>query len=349
MLDVTATLFNGRSARRHPCRLDVRNGRLYIITPDDMRSLPLSNVRLTEPFAAAPAMLRLPGGAACEVPPGAGRDALLAAIGYRKSLVERWQERWPGALVALAALIVLIALAYLRGVPWVADRVAARLPASVETRLGALALEGLEAQNLLRPSRLSDERMAEVQALLPLALPEKPRLPVRMLVRASRIGPNAFALPDGTIVVTDAMVRLVQTSDGQLDDDGRAQLLAVLAHEVGHLEHRHTMRVLAGSSLAGALSAALFGDFSTVAAGAPTMLARMAYSRDMELDADDYAMAALRRQGLSPGILADSLAALRNAHKENADLPRWLRITANYMSTHPDTDLRIARAQAAAR
>lgn len=348
MHGISANLFNGRSARRYPCQLDVRNGRLYIITSDDMRSLPLSQVRLSEPFAAAPAMLRLRNGAVCEVAPGEGRDALLAALGYRKSRVERWQQHWPGALVSLVVLIALLALAYLRGVPWAADRVADHLPASVETQLGKLTLDGLLAQRVLQPSRLGAARIAEVQALLPLALPPQPRLPVRILVRDSAIGPNAFALPDGTIVVTDMMVQMLQTTHGTLDDKGKAQLLGVLGHEIGHLERRHSTRVLARSSLAAALSAGLFGDFSAIAASAPTLLARMAYSREMELEADDYAIGVLRRNELSPLFLAESLQELERVHRHGADTPRWLRTTSNYLSTHPDTTERIARIRAAA-
>src|SRR2546426_7673245 len=47
--------------------------------------------------------------------------------------------------------------------------------------------------------------------------------PMRLEFRASRIiGPNAFALPSGIIVVTDQLVRLARNDE---------QVLAVLAHE----------------------------------------------------------------------------------------------------------------------
>ncbi|MCB8828822.1 M48 family metallopeptidase, partial [Escherichia coli] len=48
------------------------------------------------------------------------------------------------------------------------------------------------------------------------------------------IGPNAFALPDGTVVITDQLVRL---ADGDTD-----MLLGVLAHEIGHVELKHSLR-----------------------------------------------------------------------------------------------------------
>lgn len=152
-----------------------------------------------------------------------------------------------------------------------------------------------------------------------------------------------MALPDGTIVVTDKMVRLVQTKDNQLNEEGKAALSAVLAHEVGHIEHRHATRAMTGSSLMAALSAALFGDFSAVAAGVPAVLTQMQYSRAMELDADDYAVAQLRRHGHSPAAFIEALEALESEAPNESSTPRWLKTTMSYMSTHPDTAERIER------
>jgi len=339
----TAHYFDGRSARRHPVHLNVEAGKLLVSSPTFERSYPVATVALAEPFAAAPAMLRFADGAGCEIA-GDSRRRLLDALGYRKSAVERWQDRWPAVLLALALLVALLALLYFRGLPALAERIAAELPPSVDTRLGRSALASLERHHVLEPSRLSDQRIAEVEALLPGVLPAHPRMPVRLLVRNSpRLGANALALPDGTIVVTDWMVRLVQTRNNQLDDSGREQLSAVLAHEVGHIEHRHATRAMTGSSLMAALSAALFGDFSAVAAGVPALLTQMQYSRAMELDADDYAVARLRRQGRSPAAFIEALEALEEQAPDESSTPRWLRTTMSYMSTHPDTAERIRR------
>lgn len=284
---IDAYFFDGRSARLHPARLLPSSTGLVVSAPAFERSYPRDAISLSEPFAAAPAMLRFADGASCEVPAGEGRDQLLAALGYRKSAVVRGQEYWPAALLALALLVALLALAWFRGVPWAAEQVAARLPASVDTHLGQAGLASLERQKLIGPSRLSDERIAEIEALLPAIQPAQARLPLRLLVRESvPLGANALALPDGTIIVTDGLVRLAMGKNQELDDDAKAELIAVLGHEVGHVAHRHTVRVMARSSLTAALSATLFGDFSAVAAGLPAVLSQMAYSREMELDAD---------------------------------------------------------------
>lgn len=344
---IAAHFFDGHSARLQPVGLDVRAGHLHVDAPGFERSYPLAAVVLAEPFDNAPLMLRL-ADATCEVPCGPERQALLAALGYRKGGVERWQARWPAVLLALALLLALLGAGFVWGVPAAADYVAARLPASVDTTLGQAALAGLEAQHMLAPSRLSDDRIADVEALLPRALPAHPRVPVRLLVRASdALGANALALPDGTIIVTDAMVRLVLDKDNALDDTGKARLLGVLGHEVGHIERRHATRAMTGSSLTAAVSAALFGDFSAVAAGVPAVLTQMQYSRAMELEADAYAVTVLRRNGLAPDCLADALRALERQQPGQDKLPRWLKRPMTYLSTHPATAERIARLQAA--
>jgi len=343
MTIIDACFFDGRNAHLYPARLAVDGGALTVTGPTFQRSYPLGSVALSEPFAAAPAMLRFSDGASCEVPAGSARDALLAALGYRKSPVVRWQARWPAALLALVLLVALLGLAWFRGLPLAAERIAVRLPPSVDASLGKAALASLEKQGLLTPSRFSDERIAEIQALLPAITPQGARMPLRLLVRNSaQLGANALALPDGTLIVTDGLVRLAQYK-GELSGRGKAELVAVLAHEVGHVEHRHATRVMARSSLTAALSAALFGDFSAVAAGAPAILAQMEYTRAMERDADAYAVEVLHRNRMSARHFADILSKLEQQSAREPKMPRWMRSTMGYLSTHPDTRDRLQR------
>ncbi|MCK7469253.1 MAG: M48 family metallopeptidase [Desulfosudis oleivorans] len=86
------------------------------------------------------------------------------------------------------------------------------------------------------------------------------------------------------------------------------ELLAVLAHEAGHVAHRHgVQRIIQDSLLAFAISA-VTGDASGTSQlflGLPVMLTELAYSRDFEREADRYALDTLRspghhRRGISP-------------------------------------------------
>ena len=86
------------------------------------------------------------------------------------------------------------------------------------------------------------------------------------------MGANAFALPNGTIVVTDDLVKLAEHDD---------ELVAVLAHEIGHVVSRHALRRVLQDSGVMLLVAGITGDIvsiSSLAAALPTLLIEAKYS-----------------------------------------------------------------------
>ncbi|HWH83980.1 MAG TPA: M48 family metallopeptidase, partial [Burkholderiaceae bacterium] len=156
------------------------------------------------------------------------------------------------------------------------------------------------------------------------------------------IGPNAFALPGGTIVVTDEMLALLQGRDDVL--------IGVLGHELGHVRRRHGMRLLVQTTLIATASSLAWGDFSSVLAAAPALLGQRSYSRDFEREADTDAITLLQANGLSPALMVElfeRLAAQRSGaqrdteHRPAVDLGIAL-------ASHPDDAERIARFREAA-
>ncbi len=71
------------------------------------------------------------------------------------------------------------------------------------------------------------------------------------------IGPNAIAFPGGIIVKTDEMVE----SAAEMEE-----VLARLAHEIGHVEHRHTMRNVLQNSAIGVVVATITSDAASLGA-----------------------------------------------------------------------------------
>src|SRR5690606_2182906 len=130
----------------------------------------------------------------------------------------------------------------------------------------------------LRPSRLPAERRAALQdrfAELVAGLPREAdyRLDFRY---AAAIGPNAFALPGGQILMTDQLVELAERDE---------ELLAVLAHEAGHHEHRHGLRGALEDSAVLVVIGFMFGDVSgagSLSVSVPTLLLQTGFSRDHE-------------------------------------------------------------------
>jgi Zn-dependent protease with chaperone function len=340
-----ALYFDGRTARLHRVELDIAAGAFALSGDGIAKVYPTAQARLAEPFDAAPDVICFSDGTRCEVD-RTERQILADALGYRKPRVVRLQEKWPTVMAALVLLIALIGAVAVYGVPAAAEIIAARMPATVDASLGRSALLSLEAKEILLPTRFSEEREEQLQQVFENISPAHPRNPLRLIVRSSKaLGANALALPDGTIVLTDEMVLFILGDAADFGEDQLAQLSGVLAHEIGHIEHRHAARVMTRTSLTAALSASLLGDFSAVAAGVPAVLANMEYSRAMESEADDYAIKALRQRRLPLAPLAGLFKRLDNTPqaREAHAVPRWMARSLSYASSHPATEERIAR------
>lgn len=342
---IPAHYFDGRSARLHHVMLSTGEGTIRL-HGDASRSYSTGAARLAEPFAHTPAVVYFDDGSHAEVPDAAMHPQLATALGYRKPWVVRWQEHTAAAVIALVLMVGLIASAWHWGIPAAAERLSHQIPASADHALGRNALALMQQQGLLQPSRFSHERLQQLQAVFDRIRPANPRIPLRMLVQsAPQLGPNALAFPDGTIVVTDQMVQTVHPKGNDLTADAAEALAGVLAHEVGHIEMRHSVRTLTRSSLTAALSATLFGDFSAVAAGLPALLSNMEYSRDMETAADGYAMDTLLRHGISTLPLA---VLFDHLDEKASKVPKFVRQAMTYASTHPDAYARGQRLREAA-
>lgn len=164
---------------------------------------------------------------------------------------------------------------------------------STETVLGTETLQLLD-RVMFKPTVLDTARQKELELLFAQvvdALDATDRFYTLQLRSSSKIGANAFALPGGTVIMTDELVELAERDE---------EIAAVLAHEVGHVRHRHAMRQVIQGSAVGLIVTALTGDVfsaSSLAAALPTMLVDAKFSRDMERQADDVALEYLLQKG----------------------------------------------------
>jgi Zn-dependent protease with chaperone function len=340
--------YDGRTARRHPVDLSVEDGVLLVSGAGIRRAEPLHLVRISERLGRAPRLLSFGDGAYCEVREQEALDAVLGAHGHRHGLVERLQRSWRVAAVALAGCVAIALAAYRWGLPVVADFTAQRMPPGVARHLSDTTLAALDA-GWLEPSKLPAARKAELaRGFAALRAPDDDARSARIEFRSSpRIGANAFALPDGRVVLLDELVAVAGNDE---------QIEGVLAHELGHVHHRHGLRMLLQGSAVALAMTAWFGDVSSLLAGLPTVLLRAHYSRDFEAQADDYGARMLLANGIPPSRLADMLERLVAAHEgkpaggKPATQPGahgQAQGGSDYLSSHPATDERISRLRAA--
>ena len=349
---IDARLFDGQSSRPRAVRLSVVDDGVLLDTLDGSvpgERLTADALRWHEPLGHAVRRVDLPAGRVCEVSTGPGLSAFLAATGHAESSVTVWQRSASRAVFALVVLIVLGIVGYRWGLPLTARVIAHALPQQTISALDGQLLDTLDRTGLLAPTALDSEAVAGVEAATgPLLAARDSSARSRIHFRsAEAIGANAFALPGGDIVVTDALVALAPTPQ---------HVAAVIAHELGHVEHRHGLRNLIQASLLAAVIGAWTGDFSSLATAGATGVLSAAYSRGFEHEADEYGAALLTRTGSSPRLLADMLVALSasrrggiegEASREPATRDEAAHLH-DYLSTHPPTPERLARLRAAA-
>lgn len=329
---VAALYFDGRSARAHTVVLTVSDGVLHVEGGEVSRSEPLGALRVSEPMGAAARLVSFADGAHLEVRDHVALADLLAATGHRDAAVVRWAFQPRMVVIMLSALLLSVWLIMQYGLPWAARVSAPLVPDSAMTALSERTLEWLD-QALTRPTTLPSGRQQALRdALSAMASVDGQPIPHTLLFRSgSALGANAFALPDGTLIVTDELVVLAGTD---------APVLAVLAHELGHVHGRHGVRMLLQGSATALFMAWYLGDISSLLASAPTALVQAGYSRDMEREADDFAVKLLRARGHSPELLAGMLERLAAAQGED---PAGRSGPMGWLSSHPDTAERIAR------
>lgn len=307
---IDAIYFDGKSARRHPVTLIIHQRVAAMRGAGLNRRARLSQLAISERLQHAPRILRFADGSFIEARQHEQLDQMLGANGYRTPHAVRWQNNWPLSLLALVLVILTLASGYQWGLPLAADKLAQHLPPALEKRIGDHGLALLEEQ-LLAPSRLSTEYQARLRGqFAALRQPRGEQTAYRLEFRASGIGPNALALPNGVIVITDDMVRLADSDEA---------LLGVLSHELGHVQRHHSTRQILQALGLGIMLNLWAGDVSSALSATPAILLTQSYSRDFEREADQYAIDMMRANArpLEPmAALFETIAALRGGDDE---------------------------------
>jgi len=240
---------------------------------------------------------------------------------------------WSFAALASIAFLVMY------GLPYAAERLTPLIPQSVEQRIGQAADKQVR---ILFDDKICADPKGQA-AFVKLMTSLRAAMGLETSIDAAVLGsdiPNAIALPGGKIYLFDGLLQKAENVD---------EVAGVLAHELGHVRNRDSMRNMIYTGGTSFLLGLLFGDVTGSGAVifATRSLLDASYSRDVERSADGATVEVMHKLGRSPKPLGELL--LRVTGKEGGESgskekKKGKEISASsLLSSHPLSDERLAR------
>ncbi len=145
--------------------------------------------------------------------------------------------------------------------------------------------------------------------------------------------PNAFAVPGGNIFIYRGLIEMMSSED---------ELASIFSHELAHIQARHLQRsideakILSVAMLAGMVAGVLLGAPGLAAGGmAASETAALQYSREHEMEADQFGFRFLCASGYDPAAMPSIMHKLQEF--------TWLATSKvpSYLMTHPAVGERV--------
>ena len=245
--------------------------------------------------------ITLPDGGQFETADNDAVDQMCRDLGYvdRQGFIHYLESHKRYVFLTLMVVGLSIFSMVKWGVPALSRQIAMSLSPAISEAIGD-GVDQYMDKNWLEASELSNQQRQRLTALFDVhAERADSSIPLRIKFRKSEvIGANAFALPNGTIVFTDDLIGLAEQDE---------EIQAIMLHEIGHVMHRHSLRFAIQQFGLTILAMTITGDVSTsssIVASLPSLLASQGYSREMEREADDYALKMMLEERLDTEYFA---------------------------------------------
>jgi predicted Zn-dependent protease len=214
-------------------------------------------------------------------------------------------------LFVLLPVILLVAL--LLNANAIAGWIVDRIPVEQEMEWGRQAFAGMRGTLKLRESGADVGAVKAIGARLSAGSQYRYEFYV-----ADDKTLNAFALPGGVIVIHTGLIHATKRPE---------ELAGVIAHEIQHVERRHSIRGMVKDLGLRGMWAAATGDLGgTLIGEAALQLTSLKFSRDDESEADDKGFDSLIAANIDPTGMP---AFFKIMSEQAGDAP------AAFISTHP--------------
>lgn len=243
--------------------------------------------------------------------------------------VKKKKRTFVTQLGLIAMLVVGLIAGFILAKPWMVARIADHVPPEWETELGDLAFSQFDSRVIRDPEL--ERLLADFTAILTDHVADSRYAYRFYLLEDESI--NAFAFPGGNMVIHTGAI---------LASDRGEEVLGVLAHEIAHVNNRHSIKGMINSLGTSLLISALVGDATALGAllhNTAPLLDERQFSRDNERDADSTGMQYLLDSGVDPSGLIDFFGKIQQEHEKSA--AGVMDGGLNFLSTHPATGERI--------
>lgn len=221
-----------------------------------------------------------------------------------------------GIFILVVLSISAIVSLYFGLLPYIAERLALKLPIGIEQKLGKEIYDSMATSFDIDTEK--SKTLTQFAKKIDFDSPYDLHF---VVVNENQV--NAFALPGGYIVVYDKILRKM---------DKPEQLAALLSHEVSHINQRHSLRGLSRQYSGAIIVSILTGGsgFSDILIAQAHNLNTMRFSRGLEKDADLKGLEILRNNKINQNGMVGLMKKLK---KEEDDA--GLEDIPAYLSTHP--------------
>lgn len=328
--EIPGRVFSAQTSQRRNAKLS-RDGDWLVVTDDlgvSTASANLADTTIEPRVGRVPQKVTFPSGVVFETTRHAEFDRLVGSNRHKR--LHGFEAFRPQLILFTLGAILAAGIVYRYGLALLVNIAVAITPQPVIDAIDTGTMQTLDLV-MANETALAPEQQAEIACIfegLVATLPPEQAVKhdFQLEIRAApRLGPNAAALPGGTVLVTDALPIF-------LDGDPDA-LAGVLAHEIGHVVEQHGLRQVYRSAGLFVLISFLAGDTGPMIEDVlleGNLLLSLSYSREHERQADIFAVRLMQKAGYDPERLAVFFDRIAGIMPENAP----------WYSTHPGSENR---------